>query len=282
MFEDAKKTAEDATNGLFDGVDFSWQNIVAVVILFIIFQALIWGLSLFLRRGIKGKQIMDESRRYTLMKLVKYFLYTLWFVLALENLGIDTQALLVSSAALLVGITLGVGHLFDDFISGFVILFDGSIKVGDIIELEGQSVRVSKIDLRTTKVVTLDGNYIIIPNGTMTRNNVSNWSHGSKISRFHIRVGVAYGSDTDKIKAILEAAARSHPAVLTNEPVMARFEQFGDSALEFDLVFWAKRSWYIENFKSDIRSIIDKDFKKNGVKVPFPQREIYVHQVEES
>jgi small-conductance mechanosensitive channel len=263
---------------MFENLDFGWQNLLIIALLFGVFQLIIWGVGQLLKRSSKGKaKILDESRRYTLMKLVKYVLYTLWFVLALDNLGMDIGILLTSAAAFLIAIALGVQHLFDDFVSGFLILFDSSIKVGDIIDLEGRSVRVSQIDLRTTKVVTLDGNYVIIPNSTLTKNNISNWSHGSRISRFHIRLGVAYGSDTDLVKNVLERAARSHPAVLTNEPVIARFEKFGDSALEFDLVFWAQRSWYIENFKSDIHTVIDKEFQKHGIKVPFPQREIYMH-----
>ncbi len=278
-FTEAAQEEENASK-LFENLDFSWTNLLIIVLLFGVFQVIIWFTNMLLKRSSKGKaKILDESRRYTLMKLVKYVLYTLWFVLALDNIGMDIGILLTSAAAFLIAIALGVQHLFDDFVSGFLILFDSSIKVGDIIELEGQSVRVTQIDLRTTKVVTLDGNYVIIPNSTLTKSNVSNWSHGSKISRFHIRVGVAYGSDTDVVKNVLERAARSHPAVLTNEPVIARFERFGESALEFDLVFWAQRSWYIENFKSDIRTVIEKEFSKHQIKVPFPQREIYVHEV---
>lgn len=262
-------------------MDFSWQNLLIIVLLFGVFQLMIWGVSLLLKRSSKGNQkILDASRRYTLMKLVKYFLYTLWFVLALENIGIDIGILITSAAAFFIAVALGVQHLFDDFVSGFLILLDSSIKVGDIIDMEPYgSVRVTQIDLRTTKVVTLDGNYIIVPNSTLTKSNVSNWSHGNKASRFHIRVGVAYGSDTDLVKSVLERAARSHPAVLSNEPVMARFESFGESSLEFDLIFWVKRSWYIENFKSDIRSVADKELRKHGLKIPFPQREVYVHDM---
>lgn len=272
---------EEKALHFFDSLDFSWTNLLVIVLLFAFFQGIIWGVGYLMRKS-KNNRLLDESRRYTLMKLIKYFLYTLWFVLALENLGVDVQILLASSAALLVGLTLGIQNLTNDFVSGFIILFDSSIKVGDIIELEGQSVRVSQIDIRTTKVVTLDGNFVIIPNSKLTSSNVSNWSHGSKISRFHIRLGVAYGSDVELVKRVLEQAARSHPAVLTNEPVMARFEAFGDSALQFDLVFWAKRSWYIENFKSDINSVIDREFRKHQIKIPFPQREIYVHSASSS
>lgn len=258
----------------FDKYSISVYDLFAVLILFLIIQALVWGVSALINRtAIKKK--LDKGQRFTLKKLIQYGLYTIGTVIAFETIGIDVKILLAGSAALLVGIGLGIQHIFNDIVSGFIILFEGSIQVGDIIEVDKLVAKVEKIDIRTSKVLTLDGNSIIVPNSLLTSNNVLNWSHQVEETRFHIPVGVAYGSDTEKVKRVLENVANAHPNVITDRTTVF-FIGFGNSSLDFDLIFWSQEKWLIERVKSELRFNIDKAFREHNITIPFPQRDVYV------
>lgn len=258
----------------FDKYSITVYNLLMVVVIFIIIQMLIWGISALINRTAIKKRL-DKGQRFTLKKLTQYGLYTIGVVIALETVGINVKILLAGSAALLVGVGLGIQHIFNDIVSGFIILFEGSIQVGDIIEVDNMVAKVEKIDIRTSKVNTLDGNSIIIPNSLLTSNNVINWSHQVEETRFHIKVGVAYGSDTDKVRRVLENVANAHPAIM-NDRTVVFFEDFADSALTFDLIFWSKEKWLIERVKSELRFSIDKAFREHGITIPFPQRDLYI------
>ena len=136
--------------------------------------------------------------------------------------------------------------------------------------------RVLKINVRTTKIENRDGNTLIIPNSTLTQEHIENWSISSELARFKIKVGVAYGSDTELVKELMKQAALSHPEVKKTEPVIVRMLDFGESALIMELLFWADQSWEVELHKSDIRFEIDRLFRQHGVTIPFPQRTLHV------
>jgi small-conductance mechanosensitive channel len=225
-----------------------------------------------------SKDSANTGRSYTLLKLIRYFLYTIGIVMALQTVGVEITAFLVGSAALLVGVGLGLQHVFMDVISGFVILFEGTMKVGDIIEIDDLVARVEQIDIRTSKVMTLNGNVLILPNSKITGGILHNWSLESLESRFQINVGVAYGSDTALVRDLLTKAAKGHPSVLKHRPIRVDFLDFGDSSLDFRVLFWVKKSWDIQVFLSDIRFSIDKAFRENGVRIPFPQRDVHLFE----
>lgn len=260
-----------------DKYSVSVYNILFIVLLFLVLQLIIWAVTFIVNRtAIKHR--LDKGQRFTLRKLLQYTLYTIGVVMALENIGINVKILLAGSAALLVGLGLGIQHIFNDIVSGFMILFESTVQVGDIIEVDNLVAKVEKIDIRTSKVMTRDGNFIIIPNSYLTSNNVMNWSHQMDETRFHIAVGVAYGSDTDLVKRLLENTAGSHPAIM-EERTWVLFKDFGESALIFDLIFWSREKWHIEQVKSELRYAIDKTFREHGVTIPFPQRDLHVINV---
>lgn len=222
------------------------------------------------------KYDLDEGKKFAIIKLIKYFLYVLAVVLGLESLGFDISLLLAGSAALLVGIGLGLQDIFKDLISGIIILFEGSIKVGDVIELDDLVGLVKEINIRTSKVRTRDGIIIIVPNAFFINQNVINWSNSNKLTRFKVDVGVAYGSDVRLVERLLVECAEKHEMIATRPKSFARFNNFGDSSLEFQLYFWSERIWRIENIKSELRYAIDEAFRKNGVTIPFPQRDLHI------
>ncbi len=259
-----------------DQFHLSVYHLIKVAIVIAISYFLFRLIKLIVRRSFAKKEWVDEGKQFTILKLSKYIIYIVASVLCLRGLGLDVTIFMAGSAALLVGLGLGLQEVFTDFVSGFILLFEGTIKVGDIVEVDGIVARVKRIDIRTSKVETREGNIIIVPNSKLTEERVVNWSHSDKITRFKVEVGVAYGSDTQLVKELLTKCASDHPQVITSRGIVVRFEAFGDSSLNFSLYFWAERTWQVEDFKSDLRFSIDQAFRDNKISIPFPQRDLHI------
>lgn len=233
----------------------------------------------FTRLVRKGR--FDEGRAFSFMKITSYAIWILAIAYCLDIVGVKITFLLAGSAALLVGVGLGLQQTFNDFISGIIIIFEGSVQEGDIIQLQNGTVgRVIDIQLRVSQIRTRDQITILIPNSKLVNDNVINWTHNRMATRFSVKVGVAYGSDVELVKKTLEEAAKlSDKIVLKNEPI-ARFLDFGDSALQFEVLFWVDKTFEIEFVKSDIRFFIDKLFHEKGIRIPFPQRDLHLKSSE--
>lgn len=184
--------------------------------------------------------------------------------------------LVAGSAALLVGVGLGLQQTFNDIISGIILLVEGSIKVGDILDVQGDIVKVRRIGLRTSMVENRDAFNLILPNSKIVTDQVINWSHNFKWSRFKIGVGVTYGSDVDLVMKLLADCVEKHPKVMTDRKPFARLVDFGDSALNFEVFFWSEDLFGVEQVKGDIRIAIVKAFKEHQVVIPFPQRDLHL------
>jgi small-conductance mechanosensitive channel len=191
-------------------------------------------------------------------------------------LGISVTVLIAGSAALLVGIGLGLQQTFNDFISGLILLIEGTTKIGDVLEIDGDVVIIQKIGMRTSKGLNRDDIIVIIPNSLITTRKVINWSHQSKKTRFRINVGVSYGSNVDLVIKILEESALEHPDIADKNLIEARLVDFGNSSLDFQVLFYSNNVFRIEKVKSDIRRIINRKFIENNVIIPFPQMDIHL------
>lgn len=214
---------------------------------------------------------MDTFRTLLEMK----FLWILSILIMMQSLGIRLNVILAGSAALLVGVGLGLQHTFNNFVSGIILLFEGSIKVGDLLELDGEVVEMLRIGLRTSTARNRDDIDIIIPNSIIISNKVVNWSHQSETTRFRIRVGVSYGSDVDLVLNVLRSCAQSHPKVKDKDAIRVRFLDFGHSSLDFELLFFSDDIFRVENIKSELREIIYRRFRENGIQIPFPQVDVH-------
>ena len=165
---------------------------------------------------------------------------------------------------------------FNDFISGIILLIEGSTKVGDVLEIDGEVIKIEEIGLRTSKGLSRNDIVMIIPNHLITTNKVINWSHQIKKTRFNVNVGVAYGSDIDLVIKILKDSVFEHKDVVDKKSIDPRFVDFGDSSLDFEVLFFSKNIFTIERTKSDIRKTIYKNFIKNNITIPFPQMDVYL------
>lgn len=252
------------------------HHLVALMLIVVITKLLLGILKRLINRRLSQGGV-DKGRSKALFQLVEYIIVVVAFVIAFNVIGLDTTAVLVGSSALLIGFGLGIQDLFNDFVSGIVLLFEGTVSMDDVIEVDGIVGQVKNIDLRTSKIETRDHIVIIIPNSKLVGENVINWSHNRENTRFIIKVGVAYGSDVKLVKSLLEDAANEHKSISKHPMPVARFVDFGNSSLDFEIVFFSREMFKIEFIKSDIRFLIDEKFRKNNVTIPFPQRDVHVY-----
>lgn len=248
-----------------------------LVVIFIILAATYFVLWL-IKKALNAKKFskVDTGTTYAIYQIIKYIVWILAITIILESIGVKITLLLAGSAALLVGIGLGLQQTFNDIISGIILLSERSIKVGDVLEIDGDVVRIQSIGLRTSKALNRNDISIILPNSLITTNKVINWSHQSKRTRFTIEVGVAYGSDVDLVIKVLEECARDYPDVIGSETVEARLVNFGSSSLDFQLFFFSKNIFRIPKVKADIRKIIYKKFAENNIVISFPQLDVHL------
>ncbi|MBN2890560.1 MAG: mechanosensitive ion channel [Bacteroidales bacterium] len=231
-------------------------------------------LKLALNRQVKREKI-DASTSVTLLNISKYFIWTIVIVFIFQSIGFNLSILLAGSAALLVGIGMGIQQLFNDFASGLILLIERQVKVGDYIDADTISGTILEIGFRTTNVLTRDNIRVIIPNSLLVSGSVINWTKGENYSRFALNVGVAYGSDTQKVKQILLKCANDHQLVLKKPEPQVQFTDFGTSSLDFKLLFYSDNPFRIEFVKSDLRFNIDAEFRKQGIEIPFTQMDVH-------
>jgi small-conductance mechanosensitive channel len=254
---------------------FSLGSMLQILAVLSLAQILFWTVRAALRRIFKSSS-MEEGTRFMIMRLLRTFIYTLGAIIALETAGVDLQALWFGSAALLVGVGIGLQNFFNDVVSGFVLLFEGGVRVGDELEVDGMLVRVERIDLRSTRVITRFGNLIVMPNGLISGQTVRNFTQGDQASMLRIDVNVAYGTDLDQVKAILLEAAKNEQAVIRKDEVSILFTDFGESGLQFSVFFWVSEPWQRMSISSNIRFKINDAFRQSGVVIPFPQRDLHL------
>ena len=257
-------------------VDFKLSKVLTAILILLISRLITWLITQLFLYGLYKRKDIDPGSQYAINQLLKYFIYFIAVFIALDHLGINMTLIWTGAAALLVGIGLGLQQTFSDFISGIVLLFERSTSVGDVLEFEGKVGMVRKIGLRSSIVETIQNITLVVPNSKLVNNNVTNWSHFNNKIRFEINVGVAYGSDTEKVKNILTEVANDNNDVLQYPESFVRFADFGDSALSFVLCFYSKKYMKIDVVKSDLRFEIDKRFREEGVTIPFPQRDVWM------
>ena len=239
-------------------------------------KGLATGLTRFVLRPFFRRNGVDLGRSYAVTQIIAYIGYTTGLVAALGVLGIQFSVLWGAAAALLVGIGLGLQQTFNDFFSGLLLLIEGPVEVGNVVEVDNIIGRVVEIGLRTSKVRTRDDIMIIVPNSHLVNDNIINWSAIRSPLRFHVDVGVAYGSDTALVRRTLEEAADEHEDVLERPVPRVMFTDFGESSLDFRLYFYSQEPWKIEFTKSDLRFAIEELFRERGIAIPFPQRDLWL------
>lgn len=219
---------------------------------------------------------MAKGIQDTVSTITSYSFWVFGTILALNAVGISTTSLTVAFGALGIGLGFGLQNIFNNFISGLILLFERPIQVGDWVEINGIWGSVEKINVRSTIVKSVDNAALIIPNSEFISNRLTNWSFKDPKIRRTITIGVAYGSDIHKVKAILLDIANKHPRVYRLPAPDVVFTDFGDSALIFELRIWVHVDYSIST-RTDIRFEIDRQFKEENIVIPFPQRDVHIY-----
>ncbi|MFK8101371.1 MAG: mechanosensitive ion channel family protein [Saprospiraceae bacterium] len=268
----------DYTIFSFDSYNFKISNIFWSALILLVAQLLIWILTQLILFNYYRNNTVNVGSQYAINQLLKYVIYLMAFLMAIESLGIKMTVVWGGAAALLVGIGLGLQQTFNDLISGIILLFERTVEVGHMVQLDEMVGTVKKIGLRTSIIETRDNITVVVPNSKLVTDNVINWSHFDDKVRFKIIIGVAYGSDTQLVKSLLLDVAKKNIYVLEYPNPLIRFTDFGDSALIFELHFWSRNYIVIEDVKSDIRFEIDRVFRENDIQIPFPQRDVWLRK----
>ncbi len=254
--------------------------VAALLILYGAF-ALSWGLQALLMEKVLSSRQMDTGARLSIVRLIHYALVLVGFLVALSALGFELKNVTIIGGALGVGIGFGMQAIVNNFVSGLILLFERPIKVGDVIQLsDGQRGRVLNLGLRATTIQTFDRAEIVVPNGDLISNQVTNWTLGDRSMRLTIPVGVAYGSDVETVMRVLMAIATESTQVLKDPQPMVLFLNFGDSSLDFQLRVWISDFNDRRIIQSALIREIDRRFRVEGVEIPFPQRDLYLRSVD--
>jgi small-conductance mechanosensitive channel len=226
-------------------------------------------------RLLADRKDIDRGIKDSIQRITRYAVLIIGGFITLDTVGISMSSLAAVGAVLMVGIGFGLQNITQNFISGLIILLERPIKVGDLVEVEGVSGRVSSIGARSTTISTRDDVSIIVPNSQFISEQVINESLSGELLRLKLKVGVAYGSDPRKVEQCLEKAAYSHPNVMKNPNVKVFFSDFGASSLDFTVTVWVSDIWNYHVILSDIRFKIFEVFKEEGIEIPFKQIDIH-------
>ena len=224
----------------------------------------------------RNMQEPDKLKFISFFKFVQYITYIIVGFAVLSASGINVTPFLAASAALLVGLGLALQELFQDVIGGIFIFIDKSLLVGDIVEVDGKVARVKEVSLRTTRAITRDDKIVVIPNHKFISEIIINYTQNHKTTRESVKIGVAYGIDVKKVEALLLQSVTQQSGVLKKPKPFVLFDDFGDSALQFSVLFFITDSFSDPKIKSEIRFTIDQLFRENNISIPFPQRDVHI------
>ncbi len=244
----------------------------------------IFGLGYFativIQRIVKStvlpKTKMDKGSQNALVSGVGYIGYTLAAVVALSSIGFNLSSIAIVAGALSVGIGFGLQTIVSNFVSGIILLVERPIKEGDWIEASGFSGTVKKISVRSTQIETFDRAMVVVPNSELIAGSVLNWTHSNETGRVRVSVGVSYDTDPKRVERLLLKVGKSHEMALKSPEPFVRFQQFGDSSLDFDLIIYVRNKNYMFQVRSELHYSIFELFKKEGIEIPFPQRDLNI------
>ncbi len=258
----------------------SHLTLTGIFTLTLLFAVVIFGEHLlrryFILRLLKRTHL-EPSLQFAVGRIIGYAIMAMGFYIAFLTVGINLSSLAVLAGAVGVGLGFGLQNIISNFISGLIILAERPIAIGDRIVVGGVAGQVQKISLRSTTVLTNDNISIIVPNADFITHAVTNWSHKDPRVRFHIPVGVAYGTDMDKLRRLMLEVAAEHPKALKDPAPEVFLASFGDHALNVELIIWSEEMTFSpDTFRSDLNFALERKFRENKIEIPFPQHDLHL------
>lgn len=261
------------------GSDFTTKTFLWLVLSLLLLFFFAGKIKKLLVKKIFPRYNIDVGVAESVGKIIQYILIVVGFIVIFQTTGIDLSALGVLVGALGVGIGFGLQGITNNFISGLIILFERPVKVGDRVEIEGLEGNIIKVSGRATTILTNDNIAVIVPNSDLINKRVVNWSHNNRRVRITVPVGVSYKEDPLVVQRILVEVAKKNKGVLESPEPYVRFDEYADSSLNFSLLVWSRDfSDKPRILKSELYYAIFAEFKKQGVEIPFPQRDIHIIQ----
>ncbi len=262
---------------------FQIKETPVTVISILIFVLFITGFILLgvmarkaLNRKILRRFKIDEGTSYTLSRITQYTIITIGALISFQFVGVDLSGLAVVFGLLSVGIGFGLQNITSNFISGLIILFERPISVGDRVTVSNIEGDVTEINIRATKVRTVNNVSIIVPNSEFVSKDVINYSHGDPSYRLDVNVGVSYGSDLDKVLRVMKEVADENEYVMKSPEPEVHLIEFGDSSWNMQLRAWIGNVKDYPQIRNQLNQGIVRKFKEYGVEIPFPQRDLHV------
>ena len=260
-------------------VKISLAEIVTAVIVFLVVVAVTRMLQRALNEKVFPRTRFDIGVRHSLSMALGYVGFAIAALIGINALGLDLSNLAIIAGALSVGIGFGLQAIVNNFVSGLILLVERPVKVGDWVIIGAHEGTVKRISVRATEIETFDRQSVIIPNSELISSAVGNWTHKDRLCRVIIDIGVAYGSETSKVREILLRCASENSHVLKQPAPYVVFRNFGDSSLDFQLRCFLSDVDYFLVVPSELRFAIDEAFRQANIEIPFPQRDLHVRSV---
>jgi len=278
-------TIQQVENTLMRGFQIGEFQVVPVrILLAIALFAILVALARWIQTRLERHWLLyaplDHGAREAVVTITGYVLITIAAIIGLGTAGFEFRNLAIIAGALSVGIGFGLQNIVNNFVSGLILLFERPLRTGDWVVVGSTEGYVKKISMRSTQIQTFDRADVIVPNSELISQQVTNWMLHDTRGRIRVPIGVAYGSDTQKVKQILEQVAAEHPSVVTDgttNPPKVLFLSFGDSALNFELRCFVRNVDDRLQVISDMNFAIDAAFRAEGVEIPFPQRVLHIN-----
>lgn len=229
-----------------------------------------------------SRRMTERGVSADVVHLIQRVLYVVIIIImvitTLDLLNVPITAFAFLSGAVAIGFGFGAQNIINNFISGWILMWEKPIRIGDSLEVDGAKGIVETINTRSTRIRRSDGVHMLIPNSKLLENTVVNWTLMDKVTRSSVRIGVAYGSNCKEVAALILQATVSHSEVISEPEPIVIFDDFGDNALIFEVYFWMHASVdrELRIVRSDIRFVIDELFAKNDIVIAYPQRDVHI------
>lgn len=266
-------TFADAIVG-FGTISFTFGNLVTALVALYIFTVVAWATKQIMIHTLPDRLDAEPGVIESVATLTRYGLLSLGILFSLSILGLDLTSLAIVAGGLSVGIGIGLQDIIANFVSGLILLFEQSLRPGDVIELDGRISEVQKISLRATTVRTLTNEELIVPNNNFTTNLVKNFTKSDRLVQIIVPLGVSYKSDPELVRKIALETSLLHPLALAEPPPTLLFLGYGDSSLDFNLLVSVNQPELTLKIRSDLYYMLWEKLAENDIEIPFPQRDL--------
>ena len=264
----------------FQGLKITIGLLVSAVVALYIALFASWMIQTILNEEVYPRKKVDRGVGISINRLISYAFVVVGISMAFSTLGIGMQNLTVIIGALGVGIGFGLQNIVNNFASGLILLFERSIKVGDVVQVNGEWGQIKNLGLRATVVETFDRSELIVPNSDLVSATVTNWTLTDRQVRLIVPIGVAYGTDIDLVTRLLNQIAQDNPVIMKFPAPSVLFLNFGASSLDFELRCWVADIDNRLSIKNDINREIDRLFREHNIEIPFSQHDLHIRSID--